>query len=114
MGSTSNSRILLVKLPAEDPLGAWNGMVQQLGTAGNIEGALSYFSTGTADIYREAFNAIPIAELMQMINGIGPISAMSIENDTAQYFFGQQVYGLDLAFPIEFIRENGAWKIVEF
>jgi len=37
-----------------------------------------------------------------------------ISNDTAQYYFEQTVNGILLLFPVEFVKENGVWKIQEF
>jgi len=37
-----------------------------------------------------------------------------IENATAQYRFEQTFGGRILSFPVDFVKENGVWKIAEF
>ena len=48
------------------------------------------------------------------ITQIGPITPVFIKSDTAEYYFEQTIDGHLLLFPIEFVKENGVWKILEF
>jgi hypothetical protein len=57
---------------------------------------------------------IGTAKLASDINAIGPLTPVYIENDLAEYYFEQTIEGQLLLFPVEFVKENGAWKIVEF
>jgi hypothetical protein len=116
IADTGHNRILLVKLPlasSQTPDAVWNSMVQQIALA-NIEGALSYFSTESVESFRQAFLEIPNGQLLQWMSEIGPITAVFIENDSAEYIFEQIIGAETLGFPIEFVRENGIWKILEF
>ena len=45
---------------------------------------------------------------------IGTLSLVFIENDAAEYYFEQTGNGQLLLFPVEFVVENGVWKILEF
>ena len=45
---------------------------------------------------------------------IGPLTPVFIENDTAQYYFEQTIEGEVFLFPVEFVKENGTWKVLEF
>jgi hypothetical protein len=45
---------------------------------------------------------------------IPAISPAFIEGDNAQYYFQQPIDGVTITFPIEFVRENGIWKILEY
>jgi len=48
------------------------------------------------------------------INDIGPLTPVYIENNLAQYYFEQTIGGQILLFPVQFVNENGTWKIFEF
>jgi hypothetical protein len=65
-------------------------------------------------MYREAFYAIGTTDLAPMISGIPAISAVFNEGDTAQYYFDQVVDGETITFPINFVKENGVWKISSY
>ena len=88
-------------------------MIQRV-SAGELEGALSYFSIDSVDTNRKFFYNIRGSQLIPAMTQIGTILPISIENGEAQYFFQQQVGGINIAFPIRFRWENGTWKILEF
>jgi len=81
---------------------------------GDIVGAASCFASSEAEKYREMYSAIGINDLVKTISEIPPISPVSIERDKAQYYFEQPVDGVKITFPIEFVKENGKWKIMEY
>lgn len=80
----------------------------------NVEVAISYFSQLTADPYRQAILSIGIDKVSSDINAIGTLSPVFIENDAAQYYFEPTIEGHLMLFPVEFVRENGVWKVLEF
>jgi len=117
VADTGNNRVLLVKLPASssnDPVTVWNLMTQRL-LAGDIPGAIPYFSSVSADKYREAFLSIGTTDLTSVISQIGAITPVFIGGSDAQYRFDQDIQeGITITFPISFVLENGTWKILEF
>jgi hypothetical protein len=82
--------------------------------AGDIGGALQYFSSGEVDRFQRAFMWIGTTDLAGVIGDIGPISPIFIHGDSARYYFQQVISGVTLGFPIEFAKENGKWVIVDF
>jgi hypothetical protein len=48
------------------------------------------------------------------MNAIPALTAVYIENDTAEYYFEQTIEGQLVLFPVEFVQENGVWKVLEF
>ena len=116
VADTGNNRVLLVKLPnptSNDPATVWTLMTQRL-LAGDIPGAIPYFSGVSADKYREAFLSIGTTDLAQVISQIGTITPVFIGGSDAQYRFDQLIQGITITFPINFVLENGTWKILEF
>ncbi|HEY6182197.1 MAG TPA: chitobiase/beta-hexosaminidase C-terminal domain-containing protein [Terriglobales bacterium] len=113
VADTANNRVLLITLPVTTPAPVWNAMKQRL-LAGDVQGALPYFSSISADNYRTAFNSIGTTDLSSMIGQIGAITPVFIQNDTAQYRFDQVIDAITITFPITFVMENGTWKIQEF
>jgi hypothetical protein len=113
IADTGNDRVILVNLSEDDPSPVWAAMKQQL-VAGNISAAVSYFSKSTAEKYRTSFLAIGAPELALMMSQIGSISPVTIGGHGAQYRFDQVVQGVTLTFPIQFVKENGIWKILEY
>ncbi len=109
-----NNRVILVQLPNDDdPVSVWNNMVSRV-AAGDISGAITNFSTLTADNFRQAFLTVGTTTLAANIGNIGTLTAVSVRSDSAQYYFRQTVQGYPLLFPVEFTKENGVWKILEF
>jgi hypothetical protein len=53
-------------------------------------------------------------ELIPMIDDIGKISAVFIEAQSARYYFEQLIDGEIIAFPIDFVRENGTRHTEDF
>jgi hypothetical protein len=105
VADTGNNRVLLIKLPLNDPLPSWSPMVQLL-SAGDIPGALSYISGVSIDKYRKAFWSIGPTELSPVISQIRSLMPVYIRSNDAQY--------LQSNFPVSFAVENGQWKIMEF
>ncbi len=103
-----------VKLPGDNPAAVWNAMTDRLNNHQDITGAISYFSFLSADRYRDAFVSIGMTDLAADIAQIGPITPVFIDADTAQYRFDQVLSGFTIMFLIDFVKENGLWKIEEF
>jgi hypothetical protein len=113
VADTGNDRVLLIRFPADTPEAAWNSMKGRL-LKGDIDGAITYFASHEAEKYRETYLAIGTNELAKTISEIPPIKPVEIKHDTAQYRFDQVIQGQLLTFPIEFVKENGKWKIMEY
>jgi len=113
VADTGNNRVTLITLPGISPDPVWNAMKQRL-IAGDVQGALPYFSSLSADDYRTAFLSITTADLTSMIGQIGTITPVFIGSNAAEYRFDQTIDGIIVTFPIEFVLENGTWKISEF
>jgi hypothetical protein len=113
IADTGNGRVLLVQLPADDPLPAWENMVARL-SAGDLAGAIAYFSRLTAERYYKSFLALGLSEVAADINQIGVLTRVFVRNDEAEYWFEHVVESKILLFRVEFIKENGVWRIMEF
>ena len=116
VADTGHDRIVLCNAPGDSPdilQAVWNNMTNRV-AAGDISGAAQSFSSLSADGYRQAFLCIGTAKLISDVNQIGPLTPVYIENDQAEYYFEQTVGGQLLLFPVEFVKENGVWKISEF
>ncbi len=113
VADTGNNRVLLYRLLVDDPTPAWTNMASHI-AAGNVSGAISYFSIVSADEYRHDFLSIGTANAASAINPIGMLTPVFIQDDEAEYYFQQVVDGKTITFPVEFVKENGVWKILEF
>jgi sugar lactone lactonase YvrE len=116
VADTGNNRVILCHLPdsnADTILAVWNSMTNCV-AHGDISGAAQFFCSKTADGYQQAFFCIGSSKVISDINDIGPLTPAYIENDLAQYYFEQTVGGQTFLFPVQFVRENGTWKIFEF
>jgi hypothetical protein len=103
----------MVTLPGGDPTSVWNAMKQHL-IAGDIAGAVLYFSSATASKYRGVFLSIGTTDLAPIISGIPNITPVFIGPDAAEYRFDQIIQGYTITFPVEFKKENNTWKIVDY
>lgn len=98
---------------ADTPEGVWSQMVSHLRT-GDIDGAIFYFSVASKDQYRESFHALSREELESAVSDLGSIKQSSIGENTAEYYFERPIDGQMITFPVEFDKEDGQWKIMEF
>jgi len=113
VADTGHNRVVLYTLPADDPTPAWTGMTNRI-AAGDISGALSYFSVAAVDDYQQAFLSAGTASTISAISQIGTLTPVYILDDKAEYYFQQVIAGQTITFPVEFDKENGVWKILEF
>jgi hypothetical protein len=116
VADTGHDQVLLCHLPdrnADEILAVWNNMKACIAN-GDIPGAAEYFSSKTADGYQQAFFCIGTAKTISDINDIGSLTPAYINSGIAQYYFEQTVNGQTLLFPVQFVKENGTWKIFEF
>lgn len=81
---------------------------------GNISGAVSCFSITSADDYEQGLLSSGLARTISALEEIGPLTPVYIENDAAEYCFDQTIDNQTVTFPVEFVKENGLWKILEF
>ncbi len=100
-------------LPRENntPEAVWNAMRANL-LSGRIDEAVQHFSADSAEEYRQSFKAMRKDEIAATMNKT--IKKAVIEENTAQYYFEDLVGGVVVTFPVEFVKENGVWKILEF
>ena len=113
IADTGNNRVILIKLPLDNPEAVWNETRARL-KAGDIEGAISHFSIASKDKYRESFRVLSKDELRSTAKDMKDIKPATIESDHAQYYFESVIEGQTLTFPIEFDKEFGQWKILEY
>jgi hypothetical protein len=113
IADSGNNRVILVKLPLDNPEAVWKSMKARL-VVGDISGAISYFSIASKDKYQRSFLSLPKAKLISDAKNMGTITPVSIESDRAQYYFENVVGGQKITFPIEFVKENREWKILEY
>jgi hypothetical protein len=116
IADTGNNRIILCNMP-DGNLSALQAAWQSMKThvaSGDINGALSYFSAESVDQYRQAFLAVGTANAISAINQIGTLIACSIDGDSAELYFTTTIDGQSITFPVDFVNENGAWRISEF
>jgi len=113
IADTGNNRVILVKLPSDNPETVWKHMIARL-KAGDVQGAMSDFSMESKDKYQEAYQSLSKDELLSTIKDMENIKPATIEGDHAQYYFESVVEGHTLTFPVEFDKEFGQWKIVEY
>jgi hypothetical protein len=113
IADTGNDRVLLVTLPLDDVTPVWNNMKQAL-LSGNVNGASQYFSKTSSDKYKQAFLSMPQTALNTIVSQIPALTPVEIKSDTAEYRFDRTIRGVILTFPVDFAKENGVWKIIEF
>ena len=113
IADTGNNRVILVKLPSDNPEAVWKHMTARL-KAGDVQGAMSDFSIASKDKYQQAYQTLSKDELLSTVKDMENIKPAAIENDHAQYYFESVVEGHTLTFPVEFDREFGKWKIIEY
>ena len=113
--NANGGRVIKVTLPETTPPDSgWSAMRTSL-QAGNIDEALQKFANTSIDKYRKAFRTIGATGLSAVAMQMPvTITAVAIRNDTAQYRFEQTIQGLIITFPVNFIKENGTWKIMEY
>jgi hypothetical protein len=117
IADTANNRVIKATLPETNPPDAvWNAMTDRLINHQDIPGAIAYFSKSSADKYRDAFLAIGVTALAQDVSPAqtGPIIPVFIDADIAEYRFNQILGGYTILFTIDFVKENGEWKIETF
>ena len=105
--------VRLYQMPPDSPLPVWNAMTNQIAAA-NVAGAVLNFSVVSADNYQQAFLVVGTANTISAINQIGTLTPSYIGSDTAEFYFQQTIDGVVITFPVEFDKENGIWKILEF
>ena len=113
IADTGNNRVILVKLPLDNPERVWKHMIARL-RAGDVQGAMSDFSITSKDKYLQAYQTLSKDELLSTIKDMENIKPATIESDHAQYYFESVVEGKTLTFPVEFDKEFGQWKIMEY
>ena len=94
-------------------MAVWNDMTTRLST-GDLSGAVSDFAMAAADDYQQGFLSVGTENAIIAINQIGNLTPVYILEDKAEYYFQQTNEGQTISFPVEFVRENGKWKIMEF
>ena len=113
IADTGNDRVILVQLSTESPISVWNAMKRHL-LRGDIDGALAHFSRSSSPKYHGTYYSIGAKALMGIFSQIPPIELVFIHFDRAQYRFEQMVQGFRVTFPIDFVKEDGRWKIERY
>ena len=80
----------------------------------DIDGAVAHFSIESRSSYRKAFRSIGVSKASADINAMGTLTPVFIYGGAAQYYFTIDISGQNVIFPVEFVKENGKWKISDF
>ena len=103
----------LEPLPPVPPEEVWSDMKENL-AAGNIEGALNYFSEGSKEKYREIFTLLG-DRLPTLANNMQDIELIYVRGDIAKYRIHRLQYEQQITYYIYFGKdEDGYWKINSF
>lgn len=113
IADTGNNQIQKFLLPKTSPDSVWANAKANLAAA-NIEAAVAYFVTERQNAYRAVFASRGSAALAQWMNQIGPITPVFIKENVAQSRFEMMNGGTAITFLVQYGKENGQWKIVEF
>jgi hypothetical protein len=113
VADTGNNKVLLYRVPLDDPTPVWSNMVSHA-TSGDLSGSVASFSIESAQEYLQAFLSVGAEQTLSDMNDIGTLTPVFIKSDTAEYYFEQTINGQLTLFPVEFVKENGAWKILEY
>ncbi len=112
IADTGKDRVIKATLPeATTPDAIWNQMKTSL-LAGNIAQALGHYSIDSVEGYRRSFTSAGATVLSSIMDKT--LTAVAIDGATAQYYFEDVIEGTTFTFPVEFVKENGVWKILEF
>jgi hypothetical protein len=116
VADTGNNQVILCNVPNHNldaVQSVWNSMTTHI-AAGDISGAIPYYSAASQDKYRQAFLSVGTGSTMSAFGQIGTLTPSYIDDASAEYYFTKTINGQEITFPVEFDFENGAWKIVEF
>jgi sugar lactone lactonase YvrE len=113
VADTGNNRIVLYSIATDNPTPVWTSMTSHV-VSGDMNGALSYFSIASVDQYRQAFFSVGKANAISAMNQVGALIPVYVNADRAEYYFTNTVDGQTIGFPVEFDKENGVWKILEY
>jgi hypothetical protein len=72
------------------------------------------FSITSTDDFRDMFLATGIGPTISTIGQDGPLIPVYVYSDQAEYYFTQTIDGQDIGIIIDFVKENGVWRILEF
>jgi hypothetical protein len=92
----------------------WNGMKTAL-LAGNIDGALGYFTEPGKERYRQAFTAVGSANINSIFTSITELRFKNTYGPVAEYLALRTEPDGTFAYPVTFVQdENGIWRIMGF
>jgi DNA-binding beta-propeller fold protein YncE len=113
IADTGNNRVVKVEIPIVPPEETWNEMKEAL-KDGDIEAALTHFSVGSKERYREIFTLLE-NELPRIAEEMEDIQRIYIRGDVAKYRIRRLEGGIQITYYIYFIKdEEGNWKIRQF
>ena len=113
VADTGNDRVILYQLTRDDPTPPWTNLTARV-ASGDISSGVSSFSMASTDDYRDMFISIGTNDVASAVGQIGALTPVYIHNNKAEYYFTNAINGQIVTFPVEFVKENGAWKILEF
>lgn len=113
VADTGNNRVVLYEINGDNPLIVWNSMTNCI-SAGNITGALAYFSVLSEDDYRDLFSEVGTNGTISTIGEIGTLTPSFITDSEAEYNYDDSFNGQPITGTLKFLKENGVWKILEF
>lgn len=113
IADTGNDQVHKYLLPRADPALVWTAARANL-IAGNIEGALTSFASKTRTDYRELFTSLGTAVTTEWVSEVGELNPVYNRAAIAQSEFVVLHDGVPITFFVNFVKENGQWKIAEF
>jgi len=85
---------------------------QTVTSINQTESNTSNFSLASREAYRLSFTAIGNTAISSVMDKT--LTSAVITGDSAQYYFEDIIAGETITFPVELVKENGVWKILDF
>jgi hypothetical protein len=97
----------------QTPLETWAAMKACV-KAGDFDGAASFFVARRRDNYRQMLKGMGKAQATEMLDGLSGFTPWMEAATIAGYSAEAKTPQGSITFTVNFEKENGAWKVLEF
>jgi hypothetical protein len=113
VADAGSGNVILVDFSLDSPLSIWEAFKEAL-RLGDVEGAVAFIASPAQNRYRGLFLVWGANRMKDAADNMPSLEQVTLTKSRGEFRLLKEIQGVDISFPVFFVRESGEWRIASF